>query len=195
MSSKLIGYARTEARREQTGEQEWGILWAGVRRDDLYVDHGASLATAVRPEFDLANKALIAGDTLVITALDRLGQSTVKLLLFLDDLRMRGVGLRVLDFDGSDVDTSTPLGSMLFSSVAALTHMELEVKRERHSESIGNRRAAKKNLGGRPRRITDSQIRSALYLVGKGEPVAQVVRDFGMSRATFYRRAQTLRPA
>ncbi|WP_443022669.1 helix-turn-helix domain-containing protein [Sinomonas sp.] len=54
------------------------------------------------------------------------------------------------------------------------------------------RREAGKDLGGRPRRITDSQIRSALRLVQAGEPAAQVARDLGMSRATFYRRSRVL---
>ncbi|WP_307836471.1 MULTISPECIES: helix-turn-helix domain-containing protein [unclassified Cryobacterium] len=35
----------------------------------------------------------------------------------------------------------------------------------------------------------DSQIRSALKLIHNGETTAQVVRDLGISRSTFYRRA------
>ena len=46
------------------------------------------------------------------------------------------------------------------------------------------------NLGGRPQRVTDSQVRSAIRLVESGEPAAQVARDLGMSRATFYRRSR-----
>jgi DNA invertase Pin-like site-specific DNA recombinase len=70
--------------------------------------------------------------------------------------------------------------------------MEHEIKRERVTDSIAKRREAGKDLGGRPRRITDSQIRSALRLVQAGEPAAQVARDLGMSRATFYRRSRAL---
>ena len=114
------------------------------------------------------------------------------LLAFAEELRGRGAGLRVLNLGGGDADTSTPMGSMLFTIMAALAHMEHEIKRERVTDSISKRRAAGKDLGGRPRRVTDSQIRSAVRLVGGGEPAAQVVRDLGMSRATFYRRSRTL---
>jgi hypothetical protein len=38
----------------------------------------------------------------------------------------------------------------------------------------------------------NSQIRSADRLIEAGEPTAQVARDFGMSRASFYRRARAL---
>jgi DNA invertase Pin-like site-specific DNA recombinase len=114
------------------------------------------------------------------------------MLAFADQLRGRGAGLRVLNLGGGDVDTATPMGSMLFTIMAALAQMEHEIKRERVTDSIAKRREAGKDLGGRPRRITDSQIRSALRLVQAGEPAAQVARDLGMSRATFYRRSRAL---
>ena len=80
----------------------------------------------------------------------------------------------------------------MFTIMAALARTEHEIKRERITDSIKKRRDAGLDLGGRPRRITDSQIRNALRLVDSGEPAAQVARDFGMSRATFYRRARSL---
>lgn len=73
-----------------------------------------------------------------------------------------------------------------------LGQMEHEIKRERVTDSISKRREAGKDLGGWPRRVTDSQIRSAVRLVKSGEPAAQVARDLGMSRATFYRWARAL---
>jgi DNA invertase Pin-like site-specific DNA recombinase len=114
------------------------------------------------------------------------------MLAFADELRSRGAGLRVLNLGGGDVDTATPMGSMLFTIMAALAQMEHEIKRERVTDSIIKRREAGKDLGGRPRRVTDSQIRSAVRLVKGGEPAAQVARDLGMSRATFYRRSRAL---
>lgn len=189
---KLIGYARVSTRQQSTDRQETDLLGAGVRRDDLYVDHGVSGARASRPEFDRALEALVEGDTLVITTLDRLGRSTQNMLAFANELRDRGAGLRVLNLGGGDVDTTTPMGSMLFTIMAALAQMEHEIKSERVTDSISKRRAAGKNLGGRPIRVTDSQIRTAMRLVDGGEPAAQVARDLGMSRATFYRRSRTL---
>ncbi|MET3174723.1 UNVERIFIED_ORG: DNA invertase Pin-like site-specific DNA recombinase [Arthrobacter sp. UYCu721] len=190
--TKLIGYARVSTRQQSTDRQQVDLLAAGVRRDDLYVDHGVSGARASRPEFDRALDALIDGDTLVITTLDRLGRSTQNMLAFADELRTRGAGLRVLNLGGGDVDTATPMGSMLFTIMAALAQMEHEIKRERVTDSISKRREAGKDLGGRPRRVTDSQIRSAVRLVEGGDPAAQVARDLGMSRATFYRRSGAL---
>jgi len=190
--TKLIGYARVSTRPQSTERQQTDLIAAGVRRDDLYVDQGVSGARASRPQFDRALGALQAGDTLVITTLDRLGRSTQNMLDFAHELRDRGAGLRVLNLGGGDVDTSTPMGSMLFTIMAALAQMEHDIKRERIVDSISKRREAGKDLGGRPQRITDSQIRNAIRLVEGGEPAAQVARDLGMSRATFYRRSRTL---
>jgi len=190
--TKLIGYARVSTRPQSTDRQEADLLVAGVRRDDLYIDQGVSGARASRQQFDRALRALEAGDTLVITTLDRLGRSTQNMLDLAQELRGRGAGLRVLNLGGGDVNTSTPMGSMLFTVMAALAQMEHDIKRERIIDSISKRRAAGKDLGGRPRRVTDSQIRSAVRLVDGGEPAAQVARDLVMSRATFYRRSRAL---
>lgn len=159
-----------------------------MRRDDLYVDHGVSGARTSRPGFEQAVGALQEGDTLVVTTLDRLGRSTQTMLELAQNLRGRGVGLRVLNLGGGDVDTSTPMGSMVFTVMAALAEMELEIKRERVTDSIAKRRAAGGDLGGRRQQFTDSQIRSAQRLIQAGQPAAQVARDLGMSRATLYRR-------
>jgi len=186
--NKLIGYARVSTRQQDVDRQEIDLIAAGVRRDDLYVDHGVSGARASRPQFDAALNALEAGDTLVVTTLDRLGRSTQNMLSFADALRGRQAALRVLNLGGGDVDTSTPMGSMVFTVMAALAQMELEIKRERITDSVTKRRAAGKDLGGRRQAFTDSQIRNAVRLVGAGESASQVARDMGMSRATLYRR-------
>jgi len=145
---KLIGYARVSTRRQTTGRQESDLLAAGVRRDDLYIDRGVSGARASRPNLDVALDAIHAGDTLVITTLDRLGRSTENMLAFAYDVRARGAGLRVLNLGGGDVDTATPMGSMLFTIMAALAQMELEIKRERVLDSGSKRREADKSLAG-----------------------------------------------
>lgn len=185
---KLIGYARVSTRNQSTDRQADDLLGAGVRRDDLYVDQGVSGARARRPQFDLALAALHDGDTLVITTLDRLGRSTSNMLALAEELKARGAALRVLNLGGANVDTSTPTGSMVFTVMAALAQMELEIKRERINDSVAKRRAAGADLGGRRTKYTDSQIQNARRLLDAGEPASQVARDLGMSRATLYRR-------
>ena len=189
---KLIGYARVSTKAQETDRQEADLLAAGVRRDDTYVDHGVSGAKASRVNLDKALGALHEGDTLVVTTLDRLGRSTVNMLKLAEEIKAKGAGLRVLNLGGGDVDTSTPMGAMVFTVMAALGQMELEIKRERITDSVSKRRAAGKDLGGRRVQFTDSQIKKAARLIESGEPAAEVARDLGMSRATLYRRMEAL---
>lgn len=189
---KLIGYARVSTRGQDADRQVNDLLGAGVRRDDLYIDEGVSGARTSRPAFDRAMAALQSQDTLVVATLDRLGRSTQAMLMLADELRDRGVSLRVLNLGGGEVDTATPMGSMVFTVMAALAQMELDIKRERITDSVAKRRAAGKDLGGRRRIFTDSQIRNAVTLIEAGRPASQVARDLGMSRATLYRRINEL---
>ena len=108
----------------------------GVRCDDLCVDQGVSGARATRPNSDRTLDALEDGNTLVITTLHRLGRSTQNMLDFAKEVRGRGVGLRVLNLGDGDVETAPPMGSTLFTIIAALGQMEHEIKRERVVDSI-----------------------------------------------------------
>jgi DNA invertase Pin-like site-specific DNA recombinase len=189
---KLIGYARVSTKGQDTDRQESDILAAGVRRDDLYVDHGVSGARSTRSGLDKALAALQEGDTLVVATLDRLGRSTQNMLALATDLKNKGINLRVLNLGGGNVDTSTPMGQMMFTIMSGLAEMELAIKRERINDSVSKRRAKGLDLGGRKAQFTDSQIENARHLIETGKPAAQVARDLGMSRATLYRRIAQL---
>jgi len=188
VGSKQIGYGRVSTRRQDTQRQEDDLVAAGVRPDDLYLDLGVSGSTASRPELERALRALQPGDSFVVTTLDRLGRSTANLLRLAEELRARGIALRVLNLGGENVDTTTPMGSLLFTMMSALAQMELEIKRERVNDSLAKRRAAGMDLGGRRQLFTPSQIRNAQRLISAGESPSQVAKDLGMSRATLYRR-------
>ena len=64
------------------------------------------------------------------------------MLALAEQLRGRGAGFRVLNLGGRDVATGTPMGSMLFTIMAALGQMELEIKHERITDSVTKRREA-----------------------------------------------------
>lgn len=192
MVGKLVGYARVSTKKHDTDRQVQDLVAAGVRRDDLHIDHGVSGAHTKRPAFAKALAALQVGDTLVITTLDRLGRSTQNMLNLAEELRGTGAALRVLNLGGGDVDTGTPMGSMVFTVMAALAQMELDIKKERVGDSVSKRRAAGLDLGGRRQQFTERQIQSAAHLIEKGQPATHVARDMGMSRATLYRRIRQL---
>lgn len=48
--AKLIGYARVSTKAQDTDRHVQDLLAAGVRRDDLYIDHGVNGARAAGPD-------------------------------------------------------------------------------------------------------------------------------------------------
>lgn len=100
----------------------------------------------------------------------------------------QGINIRVLNLGGGNVDTGTPRGGKVFNIMAALAPMELEIKRERITDSVSKRHAAGKDLGGR--RASSPAVRSGTQAGSSREanPPTHLARDLGMSRATLYRR-------
>jgi DNA invertase Pin-like site-specific DNA recombinase len=63
---------------------------------------------------------------------------------------------------------------MGFTVMAALAQMELEITRERITDSVATRRAAGKDLGGRRPTFIDSRAHNALRLIDAGKLTTQV---------------------
>lgn len=191
-TGKLIGYARVSTRGQDSDRQVEDIVAAGVRPDDLYVDNGVSGGKASRPAFDRARAALQPGDTLVVTTLDRLGRSTSNMLELATALEHDGINLRVLNLGGGDVDTSQPMGRLMFTVMAGLAEMELAIKTERIRDSNAKRAANGGDLGGRPRKYDDDAIHGAARDIAGGMTASAAAAKRGMNRATLYRRAEKL---
>jgi transcriptional regulator of acetoin/glycerol metabolism len=83
------------------------------------------------------------------------------------------------------------MGSMLFTIMAALLKWSTRSNANVSLTPSANAAKPEKTSPAGPVG-SDSQIRSALHLVEGGQPAAQVARDLGMSRATFYRRSRAL---
>jgi len=73
------------------------------------------------------------GDTLYVTKLDRLGRSTLHLTQIFDKLEMQGVDIVVLD---QNIDTTTPIGKLLFNVLSSIAEFETEIGIERELEGI-----------------------------------------------------------
>ena len=73
--------------------QRHGLRALGVGDDRIYVDHGLTGTHRDRPGLRLALAACRAGDTLVVTKLDRLARSLPDARDILDELTRRNVKL------------------------------------------------------------------------------------------------------
>ena len=93
----LIGYVRvSKSDGTQTlAPQHDALLAAGVKPERIYQDLASGRHDA-RPGLLACLKALQPGNTLVLWKLDRLGRDLRHLVNTAEDLRKRGVGLKVL---------------------------------------------------------------------------------------------------
>lgn len=75
---------------------------------------------------------------------------------------------------------------MLAGIFAALAEYERELMHERAAAARDAARSRGRHTG-RPPKLTSDQIRHIRALRGNGEPISDLVRSFGVSRATIYR--------
>jgi len=177
----LIGYARVSTRDQHPEAQIDALSAAGCEK--VFVDH-ASGTLAKRPALDEALGYLRAGDTLVVTKLDRLGRSVRNLKQIVDDLQARHVGLRALS---QGIDTTTPGGRLFFHMLAAIAEFEHDLIVERTHDGLAAARARGRK-GGPKSKMTPNKIAQARAMYDDGKHTVQQIADtFGVSRPTVYR--------
>ena len=183
----LIGYARvSKADGSQLLDlQRDALLAAGVDEERLYEDR-ASGRRDHRPGLDACLKALQPGNTFVVWKLDRLGRDLKHLVTTVDELRDRGVGLRVLAGAGAEIDTSTANGRLIFGIFAALAEFERELIVERTRAGLAAARA-RGRLGGRPRKMDVAMLRMAMRAMAERDTKAQdLAQRLGITTTTLY---------
>ena len=117
----------------------------GCDRRNIFIDHGRSGTHADRPQLIRCVNRLQRGDMLVVWKLDRLGRNTAHMLQIVEDLNRRGVDLRCLT---QNIDTSTPMGKVIFTVFSAVAEYEHTLIVERTSE--GRKLAQKRIAEGDP---------------------------------------------
>lgn len=179
----LVGYARTSTADQEAGfeAQVRDLGSAGVEK--IYSEKVSSIGQ--RDELANALDYVREGDTLVITKLDRLARSTADLLKVIDHLDQKKVGLRILDFGGSAVDTKSPTGKLMLTMFAAMAQFEREIMLERQREGIAKAKAEGKYKGRKP------TVRNRAYeirlLKEKGMGATDIAKQLGVGRASVYR--------
>jgi DNA invertase Pin-like site-specific DNA recombinase len=183
----LIGYVRvSKSDGSQTLEPQIdALLAAGIDQSRIYQDLASGRSDA-RPGLIACLKALQPGNTLVIWKLDRLGRDLRHLVTTAEDLRNRGIGLKVLAGAGAQIDTTSANGRLAFGIFAAFAEFERELIAERTHAGLAAARA-RGRLGGRPRKMDRATLQMAMAALSDREAVVgEVAKRLGMTTTTLY---------
>lgn len=126
----------------------------------LFIDQGESGSKTSRPAFNKMMEAVRAGEyqAVLVWKLDRLSRSTVHLIQLIEELKALEVDFISIT---ENLDTSSPMGKMIFGIFAVLAQFEKEQLIMRTKEGM----KAAKNRGaliGRPKK-TGPVSRATLY--------------------------------
>lgn len=177
----ICGYARVSTKlQEQEGNslevQEQQLKAAGAR---IVFTESFTGATLDRPQLNELRKALEAGDTLMITKLDRLARSASQGIAFIEDLLSHGISVHVLNMGLMD---NTPTGKLIRNILLAFAEFERDMIVERTQEG----RRLSGHYGGRPPKYKREQLEHAMLLL-ETNSYKQVSTMTGISVSTLYR--------
>jgi len=194
VSGLLIGYARVSTDEQDLTAQRDALAALGVAPGRIYVDHGLTGANRARPGLREAMAACRAGDTLVVTKLDRLARSLPDardLARSLPDARDIVAELTAgevkLSLGGSVHDPTDPVGRLLFNVLAMVAEFESDLVKMRTREGMKVARA-KGRLRGKKPKLSPRQEAHLVALHRAGEHTsAELAELFSVARSTVYR--------
>lgn len=187
---QLVGYARTSTTEQEAAleAQIRDLKAAGCIK--IFQEQASSIAQ--RGQLERALDYVRAGDTLVVTKVDRLARSTVGLwdiVKRLQEIDDGGAGLRVLNLGGETVDTKSATGKLILTIFAGFAQFEREMMLERQREGIAKAKSEKRYMGRRPSARLKAD--EAVKLFKDGRTVSQIANELNIGRGSVYRALET----
>ena len=149
-----------------------------------YADEGLSgaLSRDKRPALNSLIKDAFRKrfDLVVCWDISRIGRSMKELVLFLSDMKDKGVGICSVR---QGFDTSTTMGEMMFQFVGILSSWEREMIRERTVAGLERAKSEGKTLG-RKKVINDEMTAKIVELRTAKKSIRDIASEVGVSRGT-----------
>ena len=150
----------------------------GFQVIDEYRDEGISGAKDRRPQLDrmMQDARRRRFDAVLVARFDRFARSTKHLVLALEEFSSLGVDFISLN---ESIDTSSPMGRMVFTVIAAVAELERSIIRERVIMGLERAKRQGKRLG-RPRTLVDRE--RVTDLRAKGFSLRQIAVELRVSK-------------
>jgi DNA invertase Pin-like site-specific DNA recombinase len=184
MTGLLIGDARVSTNDQDLTAQKNALVALGATPEKTFTDQGLTGANRARPGLREALAACRAGDTLVVTKLDRLARSLRDAKDIVDELTRREVKLSI---GGSVHDPTDPVGRLLFNVLAMVAEFEADLIRARTREGMVVART-KGRLRGKQPKLSKTQEAHLVSLRRAGtHTTVELAELFAVARSTVYR--------
>lgn len=176
-----FGYARVSKNEQSLDIQIKKLTEAGC--DEIFQEK-ISGAKDDRTQLNLLLNKLRKGDIVCVVRLDRLGRRMMKLVELINDFKAKGVEFISLE---NNIDTTTPMGMLLFSMCAAFSEMERQLITERVKAGL-DAAHKKGRKGGRPKALLPDKLKKLKSLTkSKDFSVTEICHMVGISRSVYYR--------
>ncbi len=183
-STRVAIYARVSTTDQSTDSQLLDLRrYVRERGWDIfkeYVDEGISGTKDSRPALnelmDDAKKRRF--DVVLVWRFDRFARSTQHLILALSEFK--NLGIDFVSFQ-ENIDTSSPLGSAIFTIISAVSQLERDIIAERVRMGLRRAKEEGKQLG-RPRASIDLEKLNRLHSEGRSHRA--IAAELGLSHAT-----------
>lgn len=142
-TGRLWGYARVSTEEQNLDMQIEALVRAGVRREDIFQDKRSGKDLKRGGLLDMMT-LIRRGDAIVVWRFDRLSRSLRDLLKVFDDLQEQGVHLRSIH---EQLDTTTPMGKLMFQLAGMLAEFERNLISARTSQGMQTAKANGRKFG------------------------------------------------
>ena len=137
-----------------------------------------------RPAFSALLDRLQAGDTLIVTKLDRFARTAVEGGAIVKALHDRGVTINILNMGIAD---SSPMGKLTVTMLLAFAEFERDMIIERTQAGKAVAREKGIRVDGRPKKYSPQQMTHAMELLTAGNSYTAVEAMTGISKSTLIR--------
>jgi DNA invertase Pin-like site-specific DNA recombinase len=152
--------------------------------EQIFSEKASGKSTAGRPAFNRLMKALLPGDTVLVTKLDRLARSSRDLHNILHDLE--SLSCDFVSLGEAWCDTTTDVSKLMLTIMGGVAEFERGLIRSRTDAGIERARRQGKRFG-RPKALDDGQKRKIAERYGKGATMPELAEEYGVGVGTIHR--------
>jgi DNA invertase Pin-like site-specific DNA recombinase len=177
--STIYGYARVSTTDQDVALQHAALTAAGCAR--VLAEKQSGTSRKGRSELRTLLDFIRAGDTIMVTRIDRLARSLGDLADIVREIEAKGASLKATE---QPIDTSTAAGKAFLGMLGVFAEFETNIRKERQLEGIAKAKRAGVYKGRKPS-IDKAEVKRLRDVDGLGP--SEIAKHLKIGRASVYR--------